>query len=432
LKFKWVNQKDPVLEAPDRDFLNYVISQYGHFLSSSLKKACEKLGLSELNLSYEINQEALAPIINGGDPLFPPTSSTIINTQIPISKPHNYGTLNFNTRFTFDNFVVGQSNDLAFHAAKALSSGNNLMTNILYLTADHGLGKSHLAQAAGHSFIECHPETKIYYLSAEDFLNEMIVSIKNNKMEDLKRKYRQEVDILVLEEVSFLGGKEKVQEEICYTLDILENHGKKIIMTSILEPNAIPGLASSLRSRMRASLIAPISAPNFETRLGILLRRANQEGLKIGRPILEQIADAVQNDVRQLESCLISILVKARYLNQPVTKEMADDSLQFVSQTANDNRSVGKVLKVVSENFHLNEDDLKSKSRKRILNEARSVGMYLARLLTRNTYEEIGIAFGRNHSTVLYSINKIEQKMKKDVRLKSMIEFLTNQLSRLA
>jgi chromosomal replication initiator protein len=412
-----------VLESPNHFFKSFVQKNFEKQISDAVSQKSLELGLGNMLTDFT---EPVDPNLScNNDDL-----SAYLNEEPNQLPGFGANRLLFNPRFTFENFVVGDPNHLAYQAAKAFSNGQQLGTDILFLISDHGLGKSHLSQALGQGFLSSQPQRHVHYLSAEDFTNEMVRSLQRHSMDDFKRKYRNECDILLLEEVTFLAGKRKIQDELCFTLDLLLNQGKKIVMTSTLEPRNIPRLGQSLKSRLSSALVAPIGAPDFETRLGILTNLANKNGLKIAGPILELLASTIKNDVRQLESCLVNLSAKSNLLNKPVDMAMAKDCLDYLTETGSDEMALNKILRLICRSFNLDEEDIKSKSRRRNINEARALGMYLARLMTKHTLEEIGQAFGRRkHSTTLYAINKIETQIHKDTKLKYRIEYLTNQLN---
>ena len=333
-------------------------------------------------------------------------------------------------RYTFENFVVGDSNLYAFSAAKALASGASLGSDSLFITSDHGLGKSHLSMALGRAFRQNMPRHQIYYLTAEDFTNEMTQAIRHGVMDDFKAKYRQNCDVLVLEEVQFLAGKEKIQSELCFTLDCLMERGKKVVFTSPQEPKGIPRLGRSLRSRLSTALISPIGAPEYETRLNILIKKAKAIGLKTSRPVLEYVAERVTTDVRRLESCLTSLKAKSQLLNRQVDMEMAREALVYLLDDNPEGEGLTPIAvrSLICRHFHLKPAEITSKGRSVKLTEARALGIYLSRSLTGRTLEEVGHTFGRSHSSALYAINKMDQLLKKDPKLKGKLEFFTQQL----
>ena len=343
--------------------------------------------------------------------------------------PPSGGPLRAGSRFTFENFVVGDSNLYAFSAAKALAAGAALGSDALFITSDHGLGKSHLSTALGRAFLQSKPRNQVYYLTAEDFTNEMTQAIRQGTMDDFKTKYRKSCDVLVLEEVQFLAGKEKIQSELCFTLDCLLERGKKVVFTSPQEPKGIPRLGRSLRSRLSTALISPIGPPEYETRLNILVKKARDIGLKASRSVLEYVAERVTTDVRQLESCLISLRAKSQLLGRQIDLDMAREALTYLlDDQAEGALSPAAIRAMICRHFHLEVTEITSKGRSTKVNEARAMGIYLSRQLTGRTLEEIGKTFGRTHSSALYAINKLDQVLKRDPKLQGKLEFFSQQL----
>ena len=347
--------------------------------------------------------------------------------ELPHLEVHRRSPLRFNRRFTFDRFVVGAANQYAYSASKALAHGRELNTDSLYLLADSGLGKSHLSQAIGHHVLASNARSNVFYLTAEDFTNEMIYSLKNKCIEDFKNKYRRRCDVLVLEEVHFLSGKEKVQAELSYTLDCLVEGGKKIVFTSARRPKDIPRLARTFASRLANSLISTIEPPDYATRLQIIEKKAEEHKLTAPKNVLELIADRLKKDVRQMESCLCSLSAKSRLLNRPIDVELAEESLaDLVERRAG--VDIEEIIGLICRHYQVTLDDLRSRSRKRNLVLPRNMGMYLSRTMTDLSLQAIGKHFGRNHSTVLYSINDIENRCRRDPKLKGQLEFLSEVL----
>jgi chromosomal replication initiator protein len=412
------------LEVPNEFFLNWVHEHYEPAIRSIFSRECEKAGLNELNLTLVLPLDSIITSEQSDLSETIVAPMTVHRTVYP-----NEGPLRINPDFTFSNFVAGNPNRLAYEASRAFARGENLGTDILFINADHGLGKTHLIQALAQKCLTLHPDMHLFYLSAEDYTSEMVSSIKNQKMEDFKLKYRKDCDILLVEEMGFLAGKPKIQEEFNYTLELLLNHGKKVVMTSSKELKFLSkGLSEQLKSKMNSALLARINPPDYETRLAILTHKTQKSGLKLDLPILELIADRLQNDIRLLEGCLMTLSAKSRFLNQPVSLDMAKECLSFVQDTAEDDLSAEKIIKLVCQNYHIGETEIGSVSRKRQFNEARSMGMYLIRNLTNKTLEEIGACFHRSHSTTLYTINQVEMRLKKDQKMKDLVSYLTNQL----
>ena len=413
-----------VLAGPNPFFLNWVKS---HFIGD-LAAALAAVGFeasAPLEFVTDVNQVESSPTV-AADEAAPAAAQGRALVQFQSPQPLRLG----GERFTFDNFVVGESNLYAFSAAKALASGAPLGSDSLFITSDHGLGKSHLSMALGRAFLQGGPRRQVYYLTAEDFTNEMTHALRHGGMEDFKAKYRQACDVLVLEEVQFLSGKEKIQAELCFTLDCLMERGKKVVFTSPQEPKAIPRLGRSLKSRLSTALISPIGPPEYETRLNILIKKAKSIGLKCSRSVLEYVAERVTTDVRRLESCLVSLKAKSQLLGRQVDLDMAREALHYLldDQPEGGGLSPITIRTMICRHFQLEAVQISSKDRSSRVNEARALGIYLSRQLTGRTLEEIGKVFGRTHSSTIYAINKMDQSMKKDPRLQGKVEFFSQKL----
>ncbi|MCE5334878.1 MAG: chromosomal replication initiator protein DnaA [Desulfobacteraceae bacterium] len=333
----------------------------------------------------------------------------------------------FNPRFTFDQFVVGNSNQFAFATAMGLAGGQNFHNQSAYIHSPTGLGKSHLSHAVGNYICQRVPELRVHYLTAEQFANEMIHSLKNGSMETFKSKFRSECDVLLLEKVEFLSGKEKVQNELVYTLDELMDRGKKILYTGNAYPKDIPKLTVELQSRLNGILVAPIGPPDFKTRMEIIGRKARGENVQLPVDVIEFMAERITGDIRQLESCLVGIIAKTSLMGVPVTLDLARD----VTETMLDRLpkiSIDHIQQIVCCAFRIELEDLKSSKRRKELCAARKIGMYLCRRYTRESLVAIGNSFGRSHSSVLYAINELGRALEKDVKLKRQVEHVSRRL----
>lgn len=335
----------------------------------------------------------------------------------------------FNPRFTFDHFVVGECNHLAYASSMAIATGHSFHVSSVYLLSDSGLGKSHLSHAVGNYVIRRNPRLRVRYVTAEQFANEMIAAIKKDKMDIFKRKYREDCDILLLERVEFLGGKQKIQSELIYTIDELLDRGKKIVCTGTKLPRDIPGLHEELRSRLSGVLLAPIDHPDFETRLKILQKKAALERVNIPPRVLEYLAGTIEGDVRKLESCLVGLVAKSNILNTPIDLSLARD----VAMTVLDRLpkvNISLIQDLVCEAFRISKEDLVSPSRKKNVALARKIAFYLCREYTKETYQSIGEAFCRNHSTVIYGVKSVQQALDsgKHGTIQKHVDFLSRKL----
>ncbi len=333
----------------------------------------------------------------------------------------------FNPRFTFDQFVVGLSNQLAFATARGLAHGQQLYNNSAYILSETGLGKSHLSHAVGSYICRKTPELRVHYVTAEQFANEMIYSLKNGNIENFKTKFRSECDVLLLEKVEFLSGKEKVQNELVYTLDELMDRGKRILYTGNTLPKDIPRLTTELQSRLGGILVAPIGPPDFNTRMEIIRKKALGENVHMPPEVIHFMAERVTGDIRQLESCLIGIIAKSNIQGVPVTLSLAQDITETMLERL-PKLTIDHIQQVVCSSFNISMEDLKSSKRRKEFTTARKIGMYLCRRYTTESLESIGKSFQRSHSSVLYAINELTKGMEKENKIKRQVEHVSHRL----
>ncbi len=345
--------------------------------------------------------------------------------NVPVTRGN--GKRRFNKEYTFDRFVVGKCNEFAYSASKALATGEAWPYNSLFMLANTGLGKSHLSQSIGHALLEKDPDIRAYYITAEDFVNEMIFALKNNRIEEFKNRYRRSCDVLLLEEVHFLGGKEKTQLELGYTLDILANENKKIIFTSSLLPKDIPNMTKELSSRLSSGIITTLKNPDYDTRVKIIEKKTSEQKLRLSEDIIHFLAKHLTRDIRQIESALRCLRAKSELLNARIDLDLAKEVIKC-HVTEQSQISIEGIQKVICQYFKVDPLMLRSKSRKKIHSYPRNIFVYLCRNHTGATLEEIGKSINRNHSTVLYSSEVIEKKIKVDNRIKNQINFLKQKI----
>jgi chromosomal replication initiator protein len=435
--FTWITRLEPQfkpdgslnLAAPNYFFRNFIEKAFGQEIRLAIAQKCRELGCPSL-IDIQITESNNPSPDDNHDVGANPEGLTIPKGLAVDILSLNITQSPFNPKFTFENFVVGDPNSLAFHASKAFSVEQNLGTGILYLIGAPGLGKSHLAQALGQNYLNAKSTRLVKYLTFESFTNDMVHNLNQKTMEAFKRRYREECDLLMLEGASFLHNKFNIQQELCYTLDFLINKGKKIVMTSTEVPHNIPKMDRSLRSRLTSSLFAHIGPPDFKTRLGILNHLAKNCNHKFNQQVLDYVAQNVKEDVRQLESCIYTLDANHNLLKKPITLAMAEEVVDSVTGRDENKTGLYKVVKLICRIYNLDEEELRSKSRRRNINEARSLGMYLAKTLTGHTLSEIGEAFGRRHSTAIYSIHKLKKTLPTDHKLKVKFDYLLDQLGK--
>lgn len=315
-------------------------------------------------------------------------------------------------RFKFEDFVVGPCNELAFSAARGMSF-DRLATDQLFLCSDPGLGKTHLLHAIGGAMAAESNRScvRVAYLTAEEFTNRLIMSLKAREVDRFKAQFRQNLDVLMLEDVHFLQGKEKIQDELLSTLKALQDRGCKVAFTSTFLPRELKDVDQHLASRLCSGFLATIDQPDFETRKRILQRKAELFQVLLPQGVSDFLADGLKSDVRQIESCLQSLVLKARLLNRTIDMEMARDVLK--NYTVAEERSLGlnEIVSFICRNFEISKTQLCSKSRKRQIVTARNMAFYLARKHTDLSLKQIGDQFNRRHSTVLKGITNLEREI---------------------
>lgn len=329
--------------------------------------------------------------------------------------------------FTFDRFVVGSNNNFAYSAALSLASQNDSNQSSLYLLSHTGMGKSHLSQAIGHHILSHHPSDRVYYVTAEDFMNEMIQAFKNDSVDQFKEKYRNQCDVLLLEDVHFLTGKERTQVELALALDYLLNADKKIIFTSCYLPSDIPKISEQLKSRLSCGLISGIEPPDFATRVKILQKKARESGYDMPKSVTDYLAGSLSENVRQLESGLIGVVTKASLMGRSLDLSLARSVVKNISQQRT-LITVESIKKAVCVHYSISDDDLMSNSRKKGIVWPRQIAIYFARKYTDYPLQMIGKSFNRYHATIIHSINAVEKGLKEDNSVRKQVEYLSERL----
>jgi chromosomal replication initiator protein len=326
----------------------------------------------------------------------------------PLSRPSAPpASHNLYPRFTFDHFVVGKSNEFAHAASRAVGMEPGGVYNPLFIYGGTGLGKTHLMQAIGHAVLESNPSARIFYASSENFMNEMIQSITAGRTLEFRRKYRG-LDVLLLDDIQFLSGRDATQEEFFHTFNTLHDARKQIVVTSDRPPKDIAQIEERLISRFNSGLVTDIQPPCLETRVAILRAKAAREAIDLPQEVLFFIAERIQRNIRELEGCLVRLSALSRLLCAPITCELALDVLRVYAGATGATVDLGAIQRRVAKEFDVTVESLRGKRRTSSIAFARQVGMYLARQLTSLTLVEIGRGFGnRDHSTVLYAIDKI-------------------------
>lgn len=327
-----------------------------------------------------------------------------------------------NPNYTFDNFVVGDNNRFAHAASLAVAESPATAYNPLFLYGGVGLGKTHLMQAIGNEVLRKNKNSKVVYVTSEKFTNEFINSLKDNNMEDFRNRYR-DVDVLLIDDIQFIAGKERLQEEFFHTFNCLRENAKQIVLSSDRPPRDIPLLQDRLKSRFEWGIIADLSMADYETRLAILRKKTDEKNIIIDDDILKNIAAKIDSNIRELEGVFNKIVAQASFTHVPITIEMAENAINDMIKQKDSVISIEYIQETVCKYFDISEKDLKSSQRSNDVAFPRQVGMYLCRILTNESFPKIGEFFGkRDHTTVMHAFKKIEKEIKEKKETKLIVE----------
>ena len=328
----------------------------------------------------------------------------------------------FNPKYVFSTFVVGKSNEFAHAAAKAVAENPSQSYNPLFLYGGVGLGKTHLLHAIGHEIIRTRPQMRVLYLAAEQFVNELINSIRFDRMPDFRERYRT-IDVLLIDDIQFIANKERTQEEFFHTFNTLYTSQKQIILSSDSSPRNIPTLEERLRSRFEWGLIADIQPPDLETKVAILQRKAYLENEHLPDEVADFIAHQVKTNIRELEGLLNRVIAFSSLTGKPMSLGLARETLKDILPEEGKKPAANDLIKAVARHYGLKVVDIKSKSNARQIVIPRQVAMYLCKKLTDLSYPEIGKLFNdKHHSTVMYSVEKVSEMRKNDPDLDRILQ----------
>ena len=425
----WIKSCEPIsissntikISVPNVFTQDILEKRYKDLVINSIYSACSKQYNVEFLTESEI-QEA-----NSNTPADSSEQSHKDSMSITVSDEMS-STLN--PKYTFDSFVIGNSNRFAHAASLAVAESPAKAYNPLFIYGGVGLGKTHLMHAIGHYILQGNPNAKVVYVSSEKFTNELINSIKDDKNEEFRTKYRS-VDVLLIDDIQFIAGKERTQEEFFHTFNTLHDANKQIILSSDRPPKEIPTLEDRLRSRFEWGLIADIQAPDFETRMAILKKKADVEKLNVPNEVMVYIATKIKSNIRELEGALIRIVAYSSLTNREITVDLATEALKdIISNKQNKNITIDLIQDVISAYFNLRVEDLKSQRRTRNIAYPRQIAMYLSRKLTDMSLPKIGEEFGgRDHTTVIHAYEKISENLKTDEVLQTTINDIYNLLN---
>ena len=399
------------LEVPNKFFRDWLVE---HFLDS-IQETLSLLSRRSMKVSLAVNQKLQV----GG--------TTEKRLEREVTKPSRVN--NLIPKYNFENFVVGASNQFAHAASLAVANQPGEHYNPLFIYGGVGLGKTHLINAIGHRIVDKRSALKVLYLSSESFMNELIGSLRRDKMDEFKIRFRN-IDALILDDVQFIAGKERTQEEFFHTFNSLYDSHKQIVITSDRFPKEIPELEDRLRNRFEWGLIADIQPPDMETRVAILQKKAEVEGVMLPHEVAIFLAAHIDSNVRELEGSLTRLGAFASLTKAVITVDLAKEVLQNTLQGNAREVTVEGIQKTICDYFNLKLGDLKAKRRTKNSALPRQVAMYLARKHTATSFPAIGSKFGgRDHSTVIHAAKTIEKKLKEDPQMQATIDKLEKSLS---
>jgi chromosomal replication initiator protein len=405
---RFVAQKGDTIDVavPSQRFVDEIRERY----ASQLRSILDEVAGDRLNLHLLVSSTSTESPLDASPPL-----------------PSDLPTSIFNPRYRFNTFVVGNSNQLAYAASKSISENPSGSFNPLFIYGGAGLGKTHLIQAIGQSIRDSTPRLKVVYMSADSFVTELITSIRYDRMQQFRDRYRS-VDALLLDDIQFLAGKERTQEEFFHTFNALYEAQKQIVFTSDAPPKDIPTLEERLRSRFEWGLIADIQPPDLETKVAILRKKAEEKKVDLPHEVALFIAERVRSNIRELEGHLNRVSAFASLTGNRVSIELTKEALKDLLTKDNKPITAPDILKVVAAHYGIKVSDLKSKSNARPIAYPRQVAMYICKELTDLSYPEIGKIFNnKHHSTVMYSVEKIDQLIQDDQQVARTVEMLSKQ-----
>ena len=411
LKLKLVSYKNNVIifSAVNQEHKDYIEENYVNIIKFTLEELLDK----EIEVNITIPKLKVAAVEN--------IDEKIYETQLY-------------DKYTFDNFVVGQSNRFAYTACRTVAQDpynlkKGLTYNPLFIYGKSGLGKTHLLHAIGNHIRAHYKGKNILYSTAETFLNDFIIAIKNKQATPFQQKYRL-CDVLLMDDVHFLSGKEGAQEEFFHTFNTLHQYGKNIILTSDRPPSDIPKIEQRIISRFNWGLIVDINPPDFETRIAILQNKISMENMNIPKEVVHFIAEKITTNIRDLEGALLKIAAYSSLLNKKIDIFSAKSILKELSFNSNNNVSISKIQRQVADYFNLDPGTLLSKSRKKFYTLPRHIAMYLTRELTSMSLPEIGNFYKRDHTSVIHACDKIKNLINFDADTKNTINELRYRINR--
>ncbi|WP_367568657.1 chromosomal replication initiator protein DnaA [Lacrimispora sp.] len=423
LKVHAVSGEKVIVTVPDVEFLGYIRKKYGFLLKITIEEVTGFESTIDFVVENQIQKEkALAP---AGNTLITNTAGSVSQSAIQ--------TANLNPKYIFDTFVVGANNNLAHAASLAVAESPGEIYNPLFIYGGVGLGKTHLMHSIGHFILKNNPSAKVLYVTSEKFTNELIDAIRNKNNfspTEFREKYRNN-DVLLIDDIQFIIGKESTQEEFFHTFNTLYEAKKQIIISSDKPPKDIETLEERLRSRFEWGLTVDIQSPDYETRMAILRKKEEMEGYNIDNEVIKYIATNIKSNIRELEGALTKIVALSRLDNKDITVELAEEALKDII-SPNDKREVTPelVIQVVADHYGITPLDISSQKRNKEIVYPRQIVMYLCREMVGTPLQMIGKYLGgRDHTTIIHGIEKITAEINKNDTLSNTLDILKKKIN---
>ncbi|MCC6274178.1 MAG: chromosomal replication initiator protein DnaA [Deltaproteobacteria bacterium] len=405
------------IEVPNKFIRDWITENYLNLIKYELFKVTGQ----EHEVAFRIVEESASAPEAVSEPLEAEAPAAGV-TEAPGPKKPQEG---LNPKYTFDTFVVGNSNQFAHAASRAVANLPSLAYNPLFIYGGVGLGKTHLLNAVGLEIHRTQKQLKVLYVHAEHFTNELINSIRYEKMFEFRKKYRESCDVLLIDDIQFIAGKERTQEEFFHTFNYLYESRRQVVVTSDRFPKDIPQLEERLRSRFEWGLIADIQAPDTETRVAILRKKAEEDRIALPDEVAMFLATHIRNNVRELEGSLIRLSAFSSLSGNEISVEMAREILKNLIPDRSRALTIEAIQKLVADHYNVKISDLKSPRRLKVLTVPRQIAMYLCRKHVKSSFPELGMKFGgKDHSTVVHAVQKIEKLLQQDLTLRNEIHSL--------
>ena len=401
------------VRVPNPLFQEWLMKHY----SAVIAEAARELKRPNLQVNFVADPQADAP----GIPLSDDEEAALQNEPPPSTEPGPAGLAGLNPRYTFDTFIVGSSNQFAHAACRAVAEAPSRSYNPLFIYGGVGLGKTHLMHAVGHYVLQHDRDVRLTYISSERFMNEMINALRYDRVLDFRERYRS-VDVLLVDDIQFLAGKEGTQTEFFHTFNALYDSQKQIVLSSDYPPHEIPALEERLRSRFEWGLTADIQPPDLETKVAILKKKAETEAVPLPDDVAMYIAGKIKSNIRELEGSLIRLIAYASLTGQDISLPLAQDVLKNILDHEQKTVTIEIIQRFIADYYNLRMVDLKSKNNSKSVAMPRQIAMYLCKSLTPASLPEIGRSFGgKHHSTVIHSIRKVEDLRKRDTDFNTLM-----------